>query len=80
MEKPNDIKITVCSDLDYDHLIAEIYIADRFVALISQEEGKENLKIEFPRVGMTENAICEKAGLVQFMEAVEIARRRLVDR
>lgn len=80
MSAPSTVSITVCSDLDYDHLIAEIYISGKFAALISQEEGKDKLTIEFPRVGLNEDAICNKAGLNQFLEAVDEARRKLVDR
>lgn len=78
MEQSNAIKITVCSDIDFEHLIAEIYVDDRFVALISQEEGKDRPKIEFPGPEMNEDAICRKIGLAQFLVAVEQARNRLV--
>lgn len=48
--KPNfdRIKVVVCSDEDYDKLIAEIYIDENFVALVSQEQGLDQLVVEFP--------------------------------
>lgn len=47
MTNKNQLKILVASDVDYEELIAEIYCDDKFIALLQQEDGKENLKIEF---------------------------------
>lgn len=47
MTNKNQLKILVASDVDYEELIAEIYCDDNFIALLQQEDGKENLKIEF---------------------------------
>lgn len=41
------LKVTVASDVDYDELIAEVYCNGDFASLLQQEDGKENLKIEF---------------------------------
>ena len=35
------------SDDEYEDLCAEIYHENQFIAILSQEEGFENLKIEF---------------------------------
>ncbi|MFA6119334.1 MAG: hypothetical protein WC688_05405 [Parachlamydiales bacterium] len=42
----NDFKIIISSDLSYEELCAEIYFDDQFVAILTQEEGFENLMIE----------------------------------
>ena len=34
------------SDIQYDDLCAEIYFEDQFFAIVTQEEGFENLEIE----------------------------------
>ena len=78
MKEPNPTKILICSDVDYDHLIAEIYLGDKFVALISQEAGKDKLQIEFPRIGLNQAAVCEKLELDYFLSAVEEAKRKLI--
>ncbi|MFC0140552.1 hypothetical protein ACFFJN_10955 [Erwinia mallotivora] len=44
MNNNNQLKILTVSDVDYKNLIAEIYCDEEYVALIQQEEGKENLK------------------------------------
>lgn len=40
---------TIASNTDYNKLVAEIYIVDRFVALLNQDEGSSSLKIDFLR-------------------------------
>lgn len=35
-------RITVCSLPDYENLVAEIYIHDKFIGLISQERQRVN--------------------------------------
>jgi len=47
MENNSRLKIIIASDVDYEHLIAEIYCDDEYIALVQQEEGKDKLKIEF---------------------------------
>lgn len=72
------IKITVCSDTDYNQLIAEIYIDGKFVALISQENGADNLQIEFPGSGQNDSIISRKVEYSLFLIALERARIQLV--
>lgn len=45
----NNLKMQICSDVDYENLIAEIYLEDKFIALISQENGIGNFMVEFPK-------------------------------
>ncbi|MEM0515683.1 hypothetical protein WCN91_09725 [Pseudoalteromonas sp. YIC-827] len=42
-----NIEITVCSDLDYDNLIAEIKIDNVFVGIVTNEPD-EPLRFEIP--------------------------------
>src|SRR5688572_20109055 len=41
-------RIQVCSDVDYTYLIAEVYIGERFVALVSREDPTRDFTVEFP--------------------------------
>lgn len=41
-----NFKIVMSSDSEYEDLCAEIYFQDEFVAIVSQEEGFDNLLIE----------------------------------
>lgn len=72
-------KIVVCSDLDYEQLIAEIYYEEKFVALVSQEEGPSSLKLEFPGQNQNEEAIIRRVDLKGFQEALEAAKNKLVE-
>lgn len=49
----NQLRIDICSDTDYEKLVAEIYCDNKFVALISQES--EQLMLEFPSSASVEN-------------------------
>ena len=43
----NSYRIVVASLPDYKYLVAEIYIDDVFVGLLSQEGGEEHTRLEF---------------------------------
>lgn len=48
MTKANQLRIIIVSDVDYEYLIAEIYCDGEYIALIHQENGLDNLQVEFP--------------------------------
>ncbi|QDQ28440.1 hypothetical protein FNU76_19915 [Chitinimonas arctica] len=74
----NTVKIQVCSDTDFEQLIAEIYIDDKFVALVSQDEGVDNLRVEFPGSDQNESTITRKVDFEVLCHALSNARRELV--
>ena len=41
-----DFRVNIFGDLEYEDLVADIYFKDEFVAMLSQENGFENLEIE----------------------------------
>ncbi|AWK43212.1 hypothetical protein GPY51_22615 [Photorhabdus laumondii subsp. laumondii] len=47
MNNRYQLKIVIASDIDYECLVAEIYCNGEFFALLQQEEGVENIKVEF---------------------------------
>lgn len=71
----NSYKVIVCSDVNYEELIAEIYIDDNFIALLSQEEGDTKTKIEFFSNGVEKLSV----DLNIFEEALNYAKQRLGD-
>lgn len=77
MEKK--LRVQVCSDVDYDNLIAEIYCDEKFVALISQEEGVSNLKVELPGPNQNEAAVIRKVDLDWFQKALQEAKKKLIE-
>jgi len=72
-------KVMIASDLDHDRVYAEIYCDDRFVALVSQEQGLESAVLEIPGPGLAEEQICRQVDLDAFIEAVNLARSRLAE-
>lgn len=63
-------RITVCSLPDYENLVAEVYIHDKFIGLISQEKAEGQFLLE---LGQTEGAI----NLTVFENAVAEAKEKL---
>lgn len=47
MNSKDRLKIVIASDVDYENLIAEIYLNDEFIALLQQENGVDDLNVEF---------------------------------
>ncbi len=44
-----DLETNFLSDLEYDHLVAEVSTNDQFLYLLDREDGPENVCIAFPR-------------------------------
>ena len=64
--------ITICSDQDYEKLIAEIYYGDEFVALVHQEKGSPKLEVS----AKTLENLKLKTG--EFTKAIEEAKKLLL--
>lgn len=47
MHYSDSLKIIVSSDVDYESLIAKIYFDDILIALLQQENGINDIRIEF---------------------------------
>lgn len=65
------LKVLVCSDLDYENLIAEIYAGDKFIGLISQEDGLGNFMMEF-------HSDLEPIPVKWLIDAIQTAQRELL--
>ena len=70
-------EILITSDSDYEKLTAEIYCEDKFVALLNQDNGLDNIIIEFPGNNVTEDAVLRKLELSIFEKAIAEAKSRL---
>ena len=68
----------IASDDDHEQVFAEIYFAEKFVALVSQEEGINQLKVEFPGSNLDENMILREISMDGFLSALKEARSRLI--
>ena len=68
----------IASDDDHEKVFAEIYFAEKFVALVSQEEGIDQLKVELPSSDLDENMILREISMDGFLSALKEARSKLV--
>ena len=68
-------RIVLGSPVDYEKLVAYIVVNGRYIALLNQDLGQENLKVEFL-------SVTEKNGvdLEIIIEALGEAKRLLVSR
>jgi hypothetical protein len=66
--------ITVCSLPDYEDLVAEIYINDKFVSLMSQEKAEGQFLLELGPGNDNESTVFD---LAVFEEAVATAKEKL---
>ncbi len=72
MNSKDHLKIVIASDVDYENLIAEIYRNDEFIALLQQEDGINDIKVEF-----SSNIIAMNFDWLQ--NALNEAKRKLLD-
>lgn len=68
------IEILISSDLSYEKLVVEFYFEGKFIALLNQDDGLDNLKIEFPGPGLVEDLVIRKIDLAVFEKALELAK------
>lgn len=74
---PDKFTVIIASDEIHDKVFAEIYSSEKFGALVSQDDGLDNMKIEFPDLVVDEAAIMRIVELEPFREALIIAQKRL---
>lgn len=67
----------IASDDTHEKVFIEIYYQKKFVALISQENGLDNLEIEFPGTNLVESLIIKKLPLSEFLDLVAQATKKL---
>ncbi|PQK93073.1 hypothetical protein [Pantoea ananatis] len=72
MNSTDALKIVIASDVDYENLIAEIYCDNIFIALLQQDNGINDLRIEFSSDINTLN-------LDWFQNALNEAKKKLLN-
>ena len=73
------LRVLICSNVEYNNLIAEIYSHGKYVALVSQEKGPDKLVVEFPGPDQNEAAIIRKVDLDWFEYALQQAKIKLIE-
>lgn len=71
------IEILLSSDSDYAELTAEILYNGKFIALLSQDDGVKNLKIEFPATDVEEDMVLRQIDLATFEKGLELAKKKI---
>ena len=71
--KKDAYRILICSDTDYDELVAEIYIEEKFVALVAtSDDGR--IVADFPWVE-NKDAATNRVDFFTFVAALGAAKR-----
>lgn len=61
-----DFDVIVCDLPDYENLVAEMYIQEEFIGLLSQESGIGNFMVEFgPSVASKEIAFADLSNVLE---------------
>lgn len=69
-------RIGICSDLDYEEMVADVFFEQSSIAMITQEHGIDNMEIEiFPT---TKEEKSWKLPLNDFIECLELAKKTLI--
>ena len=71
-----EFRTDIVGDLDYEDLIADIYFNDQILAVLSQEEGFQNLRI---RICPPKNKEFWDFRFDEFVNVINHAKKRLWD-
>jgi hypothetical protein len=63
-------KTTILSDVNYEHLVAELSFDDQFLMLLDREEGRESVCIAFPT---KDGKLGSRIRAVDFIEQLQAA-------
>lgn len=71
-------EIIIADDAQHEKVYAEIHFDEKFVAIVSQDEGIDRLTLETPGSVKVEDLVLRKVDLNEFLKAVEAAKLRLI--
>jgi phage pi2 protein 07 len=74
--KKTNFEYSIASDVDYEDLIADIGFNNNLVAILSQEEGFENMKIT---IYPPQNSEYWNFQLDEFQDVIQKAKNRLFE-
>ncbi len=73
----NNIYLVVADDEDHDGAFVEIYINDKFLALVTNRKNSNDITVEFPISGLDESTITREAKYEDLLEALDLAVKKL---
>lgn len=65
---------TICSDVAYEHLVAEVTFDEQFLLLLDREEGRDSIHITLPKKN---GELGVRILLVEFLENLRLAEANL---
>ena len=71
-------EVIIADDPEHDKVFAEIHRNNKFIALISQEDGPDRLKVELPGPGLDESHVVRQVPLSDFIAMLGQAAKKLV--
>lgn len=77
MINKSEFSIRICSDLDYEEMVADICYLGTTVAIVTQEKGVNKMEIEIYRPH--DEQIPLKFPLDDFIEAIQLAKKKLLE-
>lgn len=75
-----DKYVILSSDLEYDKLVAEMYVDGLFIGLVQQELGSDNLIVELPGRNVHEAAVTRRASYEDLIYLLNLAKKKLLNR
>jgi hypothetical protein len=76
MNEQKKFQIELCSDLDYEEMVADISYEDQPVAKITQDEGIDNIQVE---IYSQKEEVSWKFSLDDFVEVMLRAKKCLIN-
>lgn len=77
-EYEDEIEIIVSSDCNYERLVYEAYYKEKFIFLLNQDNGRDNVIIEFPhRETQGWDAVTSQVPISIFEKALKYAKQHL---
>ncbi len=73
----SEIEILLSSDCEYEKIVVEIFCAGKFVALLNQDDGPDNLKVEFPAPDIDDTKILRTIDLITLERALKLAKEKI---
>jgi hypothetical protein len=70
--------VIIADDNDHEQVFAEIHCNHKFLALVSQEDGADNLKVELPGLGLDESQVVREVVLADFLAVLKQAAEKVV--
>lgn len=73
-------EVIITSPPQYEELVAEIYFGGLFIAQLNKEKGDGSIELEIADAVVDQSMVCRKINLDEFIEALEFAKNRLIEK